>query len=268
MRPLCYLYPEVLMYSTCIIAHYWAQNKFGRLMKTVNTQVPERISREKGILDVHSVFSTIQGEGPFCGHPAVFVRLAGCNLQCPLCDTEYTNGRAKMDMSKLMDAIELDLFYTKSKAKLIVITGGEPFRQPEVVSFINFLIDIKGFRVQVETNGTMQIPLELHNECIVVCSPKAAKIHPSVAARANAFKYVLQAGNVREEDGLPLQALEHRATPYIARPPVYYKGPIYLQPADEKDSVVNQKNIHAVVKSAIKHNYIVQLQIHKYLGVD
>lgn len=256
------------MYSQAIIAHYWAKNKFGNLMKTVNTQAPEKITRERGILDVHSIFSTIQGEGPLCGHPAVFVRLAGCNLQCPGCDTEYTNGRATMDMSKLMDAIELELFYTKSKAKLIVITGGEPFRQPEVVSFINCLIEIKGFRVQVETNGTMQIPLELHNECIVVCSPKAAKIHPSVAARANAFKYVLQAGNVREEDGLPLQALEHRATPYIARPPVYYKGPIYLQPMDEKDDKRNHTNIQAVVENAMKFNYIVQLQVHKYLGVE
>lgn len=237
-------------------------------MKTVNTQVPEKISREKGILDVHSIFSTVQGEGPFCGYPAVFVRLAGCNLQCPLCDTLYVQGREKLNFNSIIDHINREKAQTDSTANLIVITGGEPFRQPEVAQFINYLIDLKGYKVQVETNGTMQIPLELHNECVVVCSPKAAKIHPSVAARANAFKYVLQAGNVREEDGLPLQALEHRATPYIARPPVYYKGPIYLQPADEKDSVVNQKNIDAVVKSAIKHNYIVQLQIHKYLGVD
>ena len=40
--------------------------------------------------DVHSIFPTIQGEGPFVGQPAIFIRLAGCNLQCPACDTDYT----------------------------------------------------------------------------------------------------------------------------------------------------------------------------------
>ena len=54
-------------------------------MKT-NTQEPEKIDRDRH-LDVHSIFHTIQGEGPYCGHPAVFIRLAGCNLQCPGCDT-------------------------------------------------------------------------------------------------------------------------------------------------------------------------------------
>ena len=256
------------MYSQCIIAHYWAQAKFGNSMKTVNTQEPEKTVRERGILDVHSIFSTIQGEGPLCGQPAVFVRLAGCNLQCPGCDTEYTKGRARMNYEAIMKSIRNQIVSTSTKANLIVITGGEPFRQSEVVPFINYLIEMRGFRVQVETNGTMQIPLELHHECVVVCSPKAAKIHPSVAVRANAFKYVLQAGNVREEDGLPLQALQHRATPYIARPPVYYKGPVYLQPMDEKDEMRNHANVRAVVENAMKHNYIVQLQVHKYLGVE
>lgn len=256
------------MYSQCIIAHYWAQAKFGNSMKTVNTQEPEKTVRERGILDVHSIFSTIQGEGPLCGQPAVFVRLAGCNLQCPGCDTEYTQGRKMMRHGEIYSEILTKRVASKNRSTLVVITGGEPFRQTDVVNFINYLIEMKGCQVQVETNGVAQIPLELHNDCIVVCSPKAAKIHPSVAVRANAFKYVLQAGNVREEDGLPLQALEHRATPYIARPPLFYKGPIYLQPMDEKDETRNHANVRAVVENAMKHNYIVQLQVHKYLGVE
>ncbi|WP_046973456.1 7-carboxy-7-deazaguanine synthase QueE, partial [Dyella japonica] len=98
---------------------------------------------------------TIQGEGPFCGQPAVFVRLAGCNLQCPGCDTNYTSNRKKMSHSDIWQ--EIVHVTGEAKTKLVVITGGEPFRQPEVVNFINYLIDMKGYRVQVETNGTMPI---------------------------------------------------------------------------------------------------------------
>ena len=60
----------------------------------MNQQAPEKQQlRGDGLLAVHSIFYTIQGEGPFAGETAVFVRLAGCNLQCPLCDTDYTSDR-------------------------------------------------------------------------------------------------------------------------------------------------------------------------------
>lgn len=52
----------------------------------LNTQPPEkRVDRIDGKVEVHSAFATIQGEGPFAGRPAIFLRLAGCNLQCPGC---------------------------------------------------------------------------------------------------------------------------------------------------------------------------------------
>jgi len=62
---------------------------------SINQQKPEpRAKGDGSILDFHSMFFTIQGEGPFAGHRSIFVRLAGCNLQCPGCDTEYTQGRS------------------------------------------------------------------------------------------------------------------------------------------------------------------------------
>ena len=253
------------MSAILFLALHQARRIIGEYNMKTNTQEPEKIDRDRH-LDVHSVFHTIQGEGPFCGHPAVFVRLAGCNLQCPGCDTEYTKGRHRMMHHQILDEIRKK--HGDAKTKLIVITGGEPFRQPAVVEFINYLIDMKGYKVQIETNGTMRIPLELHPEAVVVCSPKAAKLHPSAAARANAFKYVLQAGNILEEDGLPLQALMHRATPHIARPPAHYRGIIYLQPMDEQDKKLNRDNIKAVVASCQRHGYVVQLQVHKYLEVE
>jgi 7-carboxy-7-deazaguanine synthase len=231
----------------------------------LNSQIPEKKDYQP-TLDVHSIFSTIQGEGPFCGRPAVFVRLAGCNLQCPGCDTEYTEGRERMTYGDILDHVYHQKMATSSNANLIVISGGEPFRQ-QIAPFADFLIE-NNFDVQVETNGSMQIPLELSQMVTVVCSPKTAKLHPSALHRANAFKYVMKAGSVHAEDGLPLQALDHRATPYIARPPKSFKGKIYLQPMDEQDAGYNADNVAAVLESALKHNYTVQLQIHKLLNVE
>lgn len=231
----------------------------------LNSQTPEKKDYQS-TLEVHSIFSTIQGEGPFCGRPAVFVRLAGCNLQCPGCDTEYTQNRERLNYGSILQNIEERLMSTSSNANLIVISGGEPFRQ-NIAPFCDFLIE-NDFDVQIETNGSMQIPMELSQLVTVVCSPKTAKLHPSALHRANAFKYVMKAGNVREEDGLPLQALDHRATPYIARPHKSFRGKIYLQPMDEQDVFKNFKNNRAVLDSAMKHNYTVQLQIHKLLNVE
>ena len=231
----------------------------------LNSQTPEKKDYQS-TLEVHSIFSTIQGEGPCCGRPAVFVRLAGCNLQCPGCDTEYTQNRERLNYVSILQNIEERLMSTSSNANLIVISGGEPFRQ-NITPFCDFLIE-NDFDVQIETNGSMQIPMELSQLVTVVCSPKTAKLHPSALHRANAFKYVMKAGNVREEDGLPLQALDHRATPYIARPHKSFRGKIYLQPMDEQDVFKNFKNTKAVLDSAMKHNYTVQLQIHKLLNVE
>ena len=92
----------------------------------INTQVALKQSLTDGAsLQVNSVFHTIQGEGPFAGSPSVFVRLSGCNLQCPACDTEYTEGRLVAIYEILMAVGQA--FGTKPRANtrpLVVITAG------------------------------------------------------------------------------------------------------------------------------------------------
>ena len=64
------------------------------MIEIVNEQKPMPKNYHDGYtLNVHSRAETIQGEGPYAGCPAAFIRLAGCNLQCPRCDTEYTPGK-------------------------------------------------------------------------------------------------------------------------------------------------------------------------------
>lgn len=230
--------------------------------------IEKRAKSADGLLSLHSIFHTIQGEGPFCGTPSVFVRLAGCNLQCPVCDTDYTQGRRAASVQEILDKVR-----EYQSSGLVVITGGEPFRQ-DITQLLNVLTDA-GFYVQIETNGTLE-PVEypystmpgIRTGVYVVCSPKAGKVHPRINDVACCFKYVIAHDSIHEDDGLPLRALEHRASPYVARPPKTWARPIYLQPMDSKDEKLNRLNLQAAIDSCMKFGYILQLQIHKIINME
>ena len=231
----------------------------------INIQPIEKQDKGDGqTLSVHSIFYTLQGEGPFCGHPAVFIRLAGCNLQCPGCDTEYTTGRETLTVQEIIARVERTYSHTKNLRPLIVITGGEPFRQNLAV-LCRMLT--RWYRVQIETNGTLGIDNpDAFQNVDIVCSPKAGKVHYSIVAHADWYKYVLHHESVCPNDGLPILALNHSASPKVFRPPL--GATVYLQPMDCKDPVVNKLNQEAVLRSCLQYGYILQLQVHKLLEVE
>lgn len=227
----------------------------------MNTQPAEKkIFSENGDLEVHSIFKTIQGEGPFSGHRAIFLRLAGCNLQCPLCDTDYTSGREFLSVQNILSRIN-DL--CKEQSYLVVITGGEPFRQ-NIYPIASALLS-NGYRVQVETNGSLYQDLPMG--VTIVCSPKTGIVHTALAMDINAYKYVLHADEVCA-DGLPLRALNHPVNVQLARPPKFFRGPVYLQPVDVGDEVENKRHLVAVLRSVLKHGHTLCLQTHKIVGLE
>lgn len=233
----------------------------------INIQPIEKRQYTNGAtLDVHQIFHTIQGEGPFCGMPCVFVRLAGCNLQCPGCDTDYTSDRVTLHMEAIVATVK-DLMPANYTDKLVVITGGEPFRQ-NITPFVKQL-NAYGFHVQIETNGTLPPTSDFVKISLVtiVCSPKAGKVHQELAPFIDAYKYVMRDGCVDDTDGLPIFALDHTAAPHVARPHAGFKGPIYLQPMDPGYEIGRMLNTEAVLQSCLKHGYMLQLQIHKLIGV-
>jgi 7-carboxy-7-deazaguanine synthase len=232
----------------------------------INEQVPVAAEhRQDATIDVHSIFKTIQGEGPFCGERALFIRLWGCNLRCPGCDTEYTSTRVTWTPHDLTEHVwRVEQW---PHGALIVLTGGEPFRQ-NVVPTIYALISA-GYQVQVETNGVIAPPglesLDYFTRFTIVCSPKTSQIHPAIKKRAAAFKYVLRAGEISDE-GLPLRALGHKATPHVARPRP--GALVYVQPMDEGDPAVNELNLHHTIQSTMKHGYRLQIQVHKIIEME
>ena len=102
---------------------------------------------------VTETFLSVQGESTHAGRLCFFIRLAGCNLQCRYCDTQYsaslTDGKAE----------PLDLLVVKavsSDVDLVEITGGEPLTQPETIPLCEKLLDA-GMTVLIETNGSMPV---------------------------------------------------------------------------------------------------------------
>ena len=217
------------------------------------------------LLDIVDIFETIQGEGPFSGTPCVFVRLAGCNLQCPMCDTDYTSNRALTCAEAIITQIK-----SLRQSGLVVITGGEPFRQ-NIKHLLQLLIAHK-FYVQIETNGTLPPP-DVHYSfdfaqrrgIYIVCSPKTTQLNKETMNWVSAFKYVISADSVDPEDGLPIQALGHRVKTCVQRP--WPDCPVYIQPADSGDSEINKQNIEATIDSCLQFGYTMQVQMHKLIGV-
>ena len=106
---------------------------------------------------VTEIFHSIQGEGPFTGRNAIFLRLFGCNLWCTWCDSTYSwdiaDPRHKYQVMDVNDLIiHLSHLYYDHNKPMLVVTGGEPLIHQMQVDFI-----AKNYHgiVQIETNGTI-----------------------------------------------------------------------------------------------------------------
>lgn len=109
------------------------------------------------MLHYHEVFASIQGEGTDTGKPCVFVRLFGCNLKCVYCDQPQNPCDSKrVSEENLINQIR------KFHINNVCITGGEPLVQQQVYSVIYELVSL-GYNVSIETNGSIEIPLDMYN---------------------------------------------------------------------------------------------------------
>lgn len=101
---------------------------------------------------VIEIFSSFQGEGPFVGQRQIFVRFAGCNLDCSYCDTNKSKSKNSGKMMTVEEvADEINRLVTPD-CKVVSFTGGEPSLYPEFISEVSKKISLK---VLLETNGTL-----------------------------------------------------------------------------------------------------------------
>ncbi len=120
-------------------------------------------------LNINEIYKSIQGEGLLVGSPCVFIRIQGCNLRCPWCDQPSSLSFVERYM-KIEDILkEIDKFCCRH----VVITGGEPFTEPNLPALTKEIIE-RGYFVQIETNGTLWNPQmgPIAEQIYISCSPK------------------------------------------------------------------------------------------------
>jgi 7-carboxy-7-deazaguanine synthase len=190
------------------------------------------------MLQLAEIFYSIQGEGMWTGTPAVFVRLAGCNLACDFCDTDYST---KFFAS--VDEVVERVRETGGDCPMVILTGGEPLAQAETAALIEALRKDRR-RVHIESNGTFYS--DLPDDVWLCVSPKE-RVDPRMAARANEAKLIVDE-RVPEEH-LPLFA---------------DKATILLQPEGNRPA-----NVAIALEYAKAHpqRFRLSLQTHKFIGV-
>jgi 7-carboxy-7-deazaguanine synthase len=193
-------------------------------------------------MKINEIFYSLQGEGLFSGTPCVFVRFAGCNLNCEFCDTshkyftEYTS-------EELVREVE------KYPTKHVVLTGGEPTLQITQ----EFMLALKecGKIIHVETNGTRK-NRALYCAHFVTCSPKFEFCHNAniVLDYIHELKVVFNGSN---NMGL-----------YKGIEAAYY----YLQPCDTGNAEKNKAILDAAIAYCLEHpKWSLSLQTQKILNV-
>jgi 7-carboxy-7-deazaguanine synthase len=221
-------------------------------------------------LKINEMFETIQGEGVHTGVPAIFVRLQGCPVGCPWCDTKHTwlikdalvttatNVLTKPEESEAYfecdDMGLLTLFAEEGyRAKHVVITGGEPCMY-DLRSLTTLLLD-SGYSVQIETSGTFEI--KCADDTWVTVSPKIAmrggyEVLESALLRANEIKHpIAMQKHIDELDAL-LAPLGNNLPKYIC-----------LQPISQQERATE-----LAIATCIERNWRLSLQTHKYIGIE
>lgn len=207
---------------------------------------------------VKEIFYTLQGEGGQAGTPAVFCRFAGCNLWtgreqdrasaiCQFCDTDFvgtdgTLGGKFATADALAERILSQWPAGDIRHRMVVLTGGEPLLQ--VDEPLIAALHARGFRISVESNGTVAAPEGIDWLCI---SPKAGA------------DWVQRSGQelklVWPQPGFDLQAIE-AGTRFD-----HY----FLQPMD---NVLQADNTAACIAQCLQHPaWRLSLQTHKLTGI-
>lgn len=206
---------------------------------------------------VKETFLTIQGEGGQAGRPAVFLRFSGCNLWngleggrasavCDFCDTDFVgtggDGGGKFrDADALADHVAAFWRGPADMPRLVVCTGGEPLLQLDAP--LISALKARGFKIAVETNGTVAAPDGLDWICV---SPKADA--PVVQTTGQELKLVFPQAKA------PPERFEHLNFERF-----------WLQPMDGPDQAAN--TAAALAFCLERPLWRLSVQTHKYIGV-
>lgn len=218
--------------------------------------LPDQDLNMKKSLAVAEIFDSIQGEGAFMGMPVTFVRLSGCHIKCPFCDSKETWKVKEPNMSTA-DIVE------KCTQDIVVITGGEPCMQD--LSELILILQENNKYVCMETSGDLPIPEGIQ---WVTCSPKKAvdyHIAEENYDKIGEYKFVVTPEFAWEED---VQPVIDRMIAAEA-PNVPGGGNLWMQPCDAvgDNGAQRAQMWKKCYEITMQHKCRVGIQLHKYMDV-
>ncbi|MGL5063588.1 MAG: 7-carboxy-7-deazaguanine synthase QueE [Microcoleus sp.] len=201
-------------------------------------------------LPIHETFqNTVQGEGFWTGALADFIRLAGCPVRCPWCDTGYANGGKDLPSQ----ARSISELLAELQSPRVVITGGEPFIHQDLPELVAALLDA-GKHVSIETSGSYW--QDISPSAWITLSPKE-HVNPQYPVReifwtrANEIKLVINTG---EEVDFYNKYLSNKS-----------QIPVFLQP----EWSIKERAVPRILELLKQHpSYRLSLQTHKFIGVQ
>jgi len=214
------------------------------------------------------LYKSVQGESSFTGVPCIFVRLAGCNLRCAWCDSEYTfTGGQPFTADEIIAQIT-----TLQPCPLIEFTGGEPMLQhKELLPLMDRLLALN-YTLMMETSGERPlaaVPKAVHKIVDVKC--------PGAGSAANSF-HLPNLEALTKNDEVKF-VLSHRADYEFARDFIRTHalaekcGSILLSPAFSKTPTDQRSTENATLDPRLVVEWMLadglptrlSLQIHKYI---
>lgn len=188
-------------------------------------------------------FHSVQGEGAWMGVNAFFIRLAGCDVHCPWCDTKESWNASRHPDIPLPNLVTAA---TQAHPKIVVITGGEPLMHD--LTPLTLALKSAGHRVHLETSGAH--PFSGYLDWVTFSPKPYLPPHESIYAQVNELKVVIATA----EDLQWAIKESAKLKPEVLR---------YLQP--QWDHPTSQAVVFDYV---LQHpEWRVSLQTHKLMGV-
>lgn len=171
-------------------------------------------------LKINEIFWSFQGEGLRFGRPSIFLRLSGCNLRCPFCDSPDSWQTPGQELPLPIVLERIMSLRRLQPASQLVITGGEPLLQD-----LTELVECArkaGFYMAIETNGTLFQDLDIDWWAVSPKPDDEYSIHPGLSGRIDEIKLVVSSG--LGIGHIAAIRRRHPQVPIFLQPDVYNQG--------------------------------------------
>lgn len=206
-------------------------------------------------------FVSINGEGRLCGQLAIFIRFAGCNLNCSYCDTKWAN---KDDVKyELMTCEEIYDYIKSTRVKNVTLTGGEPLIRDGILELLEFLSKDDEILIEIETNGSVNLEKFSNIDKNIVRFTMDYKLPSSNMQdkmNTNNFNYLTNVDTVKFVSG-SIEDLK-KAKDIIYKYDLINKTNVYISPIFGE---IEMKDIVDFMKENNMNKVTLQVQLHKVI---